>query len=69
MTRDPQDVAEAHRRHQLEAAHRKVEAMSEWPGVIAVQDCPSMRLALSRLMVGSHAFRRPLDQPPTGRNQ
>jgi hypothetical protein len=58
--RDPQDVAEAHRRYQLNAAYRKIDQLRGWPPVANVQDSPSMRLALIRLMVGSHAHRRPL---------
>jgi hypothetical protein len=61
VTRDPQDAAEAHRRYQLNAAYRGVDAMCGWPDSFPIQRSPTMRLTLVRLMVGSHAYRRPLD--------
>jgi hypothetical protein len=60
---DPQDVAEAQRRRQLDVGWRGVLRADLERDVLGVdeQDSPTMRLALWRLMVGSHAYRRPLE--------
>lgn len=68
--RQPQDVAEAHRRFQLSTGWGSIADLSrntDWrqQHPVGAKDTPTLRHAIQRLMVGSHAHRHRLEHERT----